>query len=348
MDNDRLTQIAVRHQVFLERFKNGQVKDFLKILKKAERDTLALITGLDVDSLDQLTKRQLRGVVRQTREIQVLAQQQATQELQADLLDFAAFEADFELSSLQSVLVSKKTLKSAALRAYSAALNSPITATGGLLEPFIRDWSVNRVKQVSNLVQTGWKQGWTLNDFKKQMRGTPARNFKDGLTRKQQNQATAVIHTSTQHVSSTARAATWQSNKDVVTGYKWVSTLDSDTTETCQGLDGEVFKLGQGPTPPIHIRCRSTIVAQVSSKFDYLDDDATRSSENGPIDSDTTYYEWLNMQTKEYQVEVLGPGKAAIFDRRGVTWFEDNNIDKFFQPITLGELKEKAQLQISN
>lgn len=346
MDNDVLTQIAVRHQVFLERFKNGQVRDFTKILLQAEKDTLALINSLDVDTLDQLTKRRLNAVVRQTNEIQRLAQQQAVTELTEELAEFAVFEADFELRSLNRVLLSDKTLSSAASTAYRTALNNPITATGSLLEPFVKDWSATRVKQVSNLVQKGWKEGWTLADYKKRLRGTPGRNFKDGLTRKQTNQATAAIHTATQHVSSTSRAATWESNKDVVTAYKWISTLDRSTTETCAALDGQVFKLGKGPNPPIHIRCRSTTVAQVSSKFKFLDDDATRSSENGPIDSDTTYYDWLGMQTKQFQVDVLGPGKAAIFERRGVTWFEDNNVDKFFQPLTLKELISKESLQL--
>lgn len=42
--------------------------------------------------------------------------------------------------------------------------------------------------------------------------------------------------------------------------YKYVAVLDSRTTETCKGLNGKVFKIGEGPLPPQHYGCRSFII----------------------------------------------------------------------------------------
>lgn len=69
-----------------------------------------------------------------------------------------------------------------------------------------------------------------------------------------------IIRTVIQHVASVGRTETMVANSDLVKGHQWVSTFDSRTTAQCQGLDGREFKIGDGPLPPIHVNCRSTII----------------------------------------------------------------------------------------
>ena len=49
--------------------------------------------------------------------------------------------------------------------------------------------------------------------------------------------------------------------------YQFVATLDNRTTPMCQSLDGRVFPLeekNQGENaPPMHVRCRSTIIGSL-------------------------------------------------------------------------------------
>lgn len=76
---------------------------------------------------------------------------------------------------------------------------------------------------------------------------------------------------------------TLKENSDVVQSVEWVSTLDSKTTPQCRTFDKRRFKLTEGPRPPIHISCRSTVVAV--TRFSALfAKDATRASfgEDGP------------------------------------------------------------------
>ncbi|UOF80395.1 minor capsid component [Caudoviricetes sp.] len=42
--------------------------------------------------------------------------------------------------------------------------------------------------------------------------------------------------------------------------YRWVSILDSRTSDICRSLAHKVFQRGKGPLPPMHPRCRSSVV----------------------------------------------------------------------------------------
>jgi len=151
-----------------------------------------------------------------------------------------------------------------------------------------------------------------------------------------------VVRTAIQHVASTARMETWAANADVVEVYRWVSTLDNKTTPTCRSLDGQVFKLGRGPRPPVHIRCRSTTVAEVDPKYDFLDEGATRSSASGYVDGDLTYYEWLKTQPEAFQDSAIGPTRGKLLRDGGLTAeeFARLNLGRNFEPLTLEEMRK--------
>lgn len=56
--------------------------------------------------------------------------------------------------------------------------------------------------------------------------------------------------------------------------YQWCSVLDSRTTEICQSRADQVYTYGEGPQPPAHENCRSTIIPY---DLDYGDADTTQS-----------------------------------------------------------------------
>jgi hypothetical protein len=114
-------------------------------------------------------------------------------------------------------------------------------------------------------------------------------------------------------------------------------------------LDGQVFKLGKGPKPPIHIRCRSTTVAELDERFNFLKEGAQRASKDGPVSSNQTYYEWLKTQSSEFQDEVLGKARAKLFREGGLSAerFAALNLHRNFTPMTLEEMKSKEPLAFS-
>jgi hypothetical protein len=61
-------------------------------------------------------------------------------------------------------------------------------------------------------------------------------------------------------VSSAARQEVWNANADIISGVRWISTLDGRTSSVCRGRDGHVFPIDSGPRPPAHVNCRSSTV----------------------------------------------------------------------------------------
>jgi len=346
-----LTDIATRHQIILEKLKSGKVKDFRLIATALEKEFIAETLKLNVVSLDQLTKKELAIVINNFKAINYVYQVQLTESLMFDLKDLAADEALFEKKTLNKVIRGNTKVKSAADVAFQKATSTPITATGDLLDPFIKNWSATRIKQVEAVVRNAYKEGLTLSQMTQRIRGTKANNYKDGLTNLSTRQAEAVARTSIQHVSATSRASTWEANKDIVIGERWVSTLDSKTTPVCQSLDGREFKLQQGPRPPIHIGCRSTTVPIIDPKLelDFLEEGATRSAYGGEVPAKQTYFDWLKNQPREFQNEAIGKGKASLLNDGTLTseQFGKLNMSKNFKPISLEDMKAKRDLIIN-
>lgn len=137
---------------------------------------------------------------------------------------------------------------------------------------------------------------------------------------------------------------TLKENSDVVQAVEWVSTLDSKTTAQCRTLDGRRVKLTEGPRPPIHINCRSTVVAV--TRFGALfSKDGTRASvgDSGPqqVRADLSYYDWLTQQPAAFQDKTIGPVRAKFLRDGGlsVDRFSELQLGRNFAPLTLEQVK---------
>lgn len=328
----------------LERLKAGKSKDYLRAAKKFEADIIAAANKLGVETMDQLTKKELNLLISNLTKLNKKYQSAIVKDLNKDLKKLAKDDAIFERDTINSFLP-KGIKATAADAAYSAALAAPINATGELLEPFIENWSRTRITQVNGAIRKGYQEGLTLNQMTQRIRGTKANNYRDGLTTLQTKQAQAVIRTSVQHISSSARMATMQRNKDIIKAYKWRSTLDGRTTQRCRSLDGLEFEMGRGPMPPLHIGCRSTInfVLDDSLGLEELDEAGTRASKTGPVPANQTYYDWLKDQPKSFQIEAIGKQRAEWLTDGKLTseQFARLNLNKNFEPLTLEEMRKK-------
>lgn len=338
-----LIEAATRHAVFLERLKAGEVRKFEPFLRKMdrvlrERLTRASLTGYQRDRIEKLladVDGLLLGIYREFK-----------QELKADLIELATYEAGFEARALERITTgSFEAVVPAVAQIRAAVLSTPLsvrgTDGGKLLDPFIEDWARAERQAVAGAIRRGYFEGRTTAQIIQDIRGTRANRYRDGLLAVTDRHAQAVVRTAVQHVATTARMETWQANDDLVIGYRWVSTLDSRTSTTCRSLDGKVFKFGKGPRPPAHINCRSTIVAELDGRFKFLRGSAERASQDGPVSAQETYYSWLKRQPAAFQDSVLGPTRGKLLRDGGLSAerFAELQLDKTFQPLTLDEMR---------
>lgn len=346
--SEALIEQTTRHSVFLERLKAGEVKRFEPFLREMDQVLRERLTRAD------LTAFQRNRVETLAREVGVLLSDilgRYETDLKDSLMSTADYEAGFEVRSLNEILTgSYEAVIPALTQVRSAVLTVPLSVRGAdggkLLEPFIKDWSRQEVVTISNRIRQGAFEGETTQDIIRAIRGTKARKYNDGLLAVTNRHAEAVTRTALQHVASVARQETWKANEDLVTGYRWVSTLDSKTSQQCRSLDGRIFQNGNGPVPPIHVNCRSSTVAELNSKFSWLKEDATRASKDGYVDADLSYYQWLKKQPASFQNEALGQSRAKLFREGGLTAeeFARLNLNRNFMPLTLDEMKAKEPL----
>ena len=338
--------LANKQQVYLERLKAGYVRRWDTVQTELRQRVNAVLSALEVENLQELTRRELQKALFGLRAAQLEVTAPAMESFLREMPGLAEYAAGLEVASLSSLVANppKFNAPTAAL-AYKAALENPVQATGELLEGLVRDWPVRDALRVSNLVQKGWGQGLTLQDMIRQACGTKKNGFKDGFLETSRQHAGTVIHTATQHVANAARMDVWERNGDVVKAYQWLSTLDRRTTQQCKSLDGRTFEPGKGPMPPIHPNCRSTTVAVLDPAFDFLDEGATRAS-GGPnpgyVSADENYYDWLKNQPQEFQDVAIGPTRGKLFRNGGLTpdRFAELNLGRNFEPLTLAEMRE--------
>lgn len=347
MQSPQLTDQTTRHAVYLERLKGGEVKKFTDFLREMDA---SITRRLSNKELTEYTRGRLERLLRATREDlrEILGDYQA--QLELSLINVGEYEAEFEAKSLSQLGV--ETVIPAASQVRAAIFTQPLHVTGTdggkLLESFISDWADSDADFVANKIRQGAYEGQTNHQIRQAIRGTVAANFKDGSLAVVNRHAEAITRTSVQHVASTARMETWQDNSDIVTGYRWLSTLDSRTSPTCRSLDQQVFKFGEGPLPPAHVNCRSTTMAELDGRYSYLNEGGTRaarSTKTGKtvdVPASETYYSWLKRQPVAFQNDAIGPTRAKLLRDGGLTAdrFAKLQLDKNFTPIDLNRMRE--------
>lgn len=336
---------VTRRQVFLERYKAEELRRldaFLRDIDRALRERLGRAgTAFQRDRIE--------GLLTEVGTLMEAIQRPYQRDLFDRLRELATHEADLEARSLAGLPLFQPTVPPPA-QLHAAVFAAPLGARGAggglLLEAFVSRWAENDRERVIGAIRRGAFEGRTTDQIIRDIRGTQARRFQDGILAVNRRAAATVVRTAVQHVATQARMETLMANADVLKGYAWSATLDARTSSQCRSLDGRVFELGKGPLPPAHPNCRSSIVP-VTKSFRELGIDADdlppgmRSSVDGPVDGTLTYYEWLKRQPRAFVEEALGPTRAALFLKGGIDAdeFARLQLDRNFQPLTLEELR---------
>src|SRR5699024_10546271 len=106
-------------------------------------------------------------------------------------------------------------------------------------------------------IRKAWANRWTVEETLttlvgdgERAQGTPSQLHRVNT------QAASVIHTATAHVAAIVGAGVMSA---VFGRYAWHSIIDGRTTEICISRNRRIYRFGEGPLPPSHIRCRSHI-----------------------------------------------------------------------------------------
>lgn len=342
----KLFDESVRWTILLERIKAGEVRNMDAALDKAYRAFEKVLRA--AGSLDSLSRTAVEQMVAQSRQAFLEAELAEITSHVERMTELAGDSVDTLAGMIQGAAAPGFTpgiVQVQAREAMAQALRAPLETNGDLLEPFLRGSSNTEAQRIANAARKAWSDGLTTDQAIARIKGTKSRRFQDGqLAVSKRNMAT-VVRTSVSHVNSQAQAVFMAENADLISGYRWVSTLDGDTSSVCRSLDGQRFKLDDksAPKPPAHPNCRSSTVPDLNEKYDWLSEGGTRSSENGYVDRNQTYYSWLKKQPAAYQDEVIGATRGKLLRNGGLTSeeFAALNLNRNFEPLTLAEMRKK-------
>lgn len=331
-NNIRLFDVLTRHQIYVEGVKAQHAREFNNVLRELDAEFREMFSRLRYRTLDAMTKAELRFFLSELKKVQNRVYGAYTTRLvkqleafmQADIqvskrifatlgkegdkeddkeddeapvtedeADFALERADdgSNLYPIAWLLAARNGGDQAKL--WGSITNAPIPANGILLLPFIAGFVSSASISVENIIRKGLANRATIQEIVDEITGTKAKNFRDGALGRINTQAGAVTATAIQHITSIAQAGIASIFFD---RYRWISIIDSATTEICRGRNGRIFRYGGGPLPPAHIRCRSKIAPVVAG-------------DNSELPS--TYYAWMKLQPENVQNDILGAQKAS-------------------------------------
>jgi SPP1 gp7 family putative phage head morphogenesis protein len=332
--NEQLRDRAVRHAIYLERFKGGQVSRMRKFLVDMEADILGKLNQ-HPDQTTEWGRKRLTLMLKQTREIQQAQMGKMGQTFIDELEDLIELEAEFAVTGLDKSIPLQTSIVQPAPNLLNAAVHSKPFA-GKLLKEWVKDYDAKTLREVQGAIKQGVAQGETIRQITGRLKAATGKNTK-GMT--------AMARTAVNHVTTTAREEIYKENSSVIKKVQWVSTLDGRTSLICMGLDGKVFPIGSGDRPPAHPNCRSTTIP-VTHAAQFIDPNATpaqRASMNGAVPAKMNYEAWLKTQPEAFQREVLGPGRFKLWKSGQI------KLDKFTDPrgtvIGIDKLRAKSGIK---
>lgn len=312
-----LSDVATRHQVHVQRYAGGSLKRLAKFITKAISTAKSRVSeGLSRYGTQRYEKQikelqgELAGVYGEMKQQAVL-----------DLTEFGGYEAEFNMTLLGKVVKTVVQLnRPSNEQIAAAALADPLDLEVGKgrqrisINGALDQYGTKKSAEIISEIRMGSALGETSGQISRRL---------TSLGVQQRDQAQALVNTMINHIA----------------------TLDSRTTLFCMSIDQTIIPL-DGPKPPYHWRCRTTVIPVLKDEFAREIPGSTRPSV-GPdgaeqVNSKTSYAEWLARQPAAFQKDVLGPARYELFSKGELSI--DRFVDDDGKTLTLKQLREREPM----
>ncbi len=344
-----LENTLTKHMVFLQRYAAGLNNTQEERFKDLARDVSMLINN----DLTSFGARRLNVIVNQLNTMVGVAMSGYVEEMTAAFEEYIPTEVEFQTKAHQAVLI--PTLAQVSVdRVEALFTEKKMSLVSGkavrsqtieeMLETFVEaigDSSASTIRQMINVgVAAGDNADKITRRIAKKLEGDIGSPNGKIRTWSKTNLLTAV-----NHVSQQARNEVVAANSDYFDEEKWSSVLDGHTSLVCAGRDSTIYKIGEGPYPPAHMRCRSLRLVYIKPEYAIIKK-SERASVQGPVDSRTTYNSWLKRQNNAFQDEALLSKTRGDLFRSGKVSVKDFT-DDAGRTLTLDELVSKEGITLN-
>lgn len=310
--NQELVEQNSRHSVYVQRYAGGLKNEFIPYLEQLRKDVAAWIATTEWSANRRNT------LLRELSAIQTAIYNEYNTQLILDLDEFGISESEWQARSLGSIIPEDSILETvvpAPQQIITAADTIPLIMEDSqvtkLLDDFIRDWSISEVQRVNNVISTGFSTGQTTQEIVRAISG-PHGIFDKQVRRNNET----IVRTATNHMSTIARERTLEENKQFVTGYRIIATLDD---RTCLAK-GQKVLMANGEYLPIEsIAIGDFVVSGAGVKRQVVDTPRSRSKqllnvtlETGNIVTCTADHRWLTHNRGWVEAQHLNEGDEIV------------------------------------
>lgn len=315
----------LRHQIYLEGLKEGELtrinRKYLTALEKIIKRELG---KLPFNRVDALTKTGRRAVITRIQR----AQKAALKEWRADLMTSLREYAKTDSTIAASVMRQHGKIKKPAIQElWAEVAKTNVKGSNTPVRQMLDKMSAQQMKAIDTTIRQAFDAGETIDDVYGAIRGTKETGYSDGLLRKYRDDLRANGKTIFQHVKGRVHSAV---ASGTFSRYRWVSVIDSATSSICRGRNGKVYTYGDGPLPPAHFNCRSSVVPIA----DNVDE---------PSDLDPPFFEWVQKQPEEFIRDIF-PANQAEKLIKGTAKRDDFPRFEGIGSLTMSEFKSKAEI----
>ena len=343
--NKQLFDDLIKQQIGVGRYAGQQAADMVDLLKLADADITAKI--LKWGESPRYTPARLKALLAEIKLMIADVYGEASDTLRNEMAAFAehAAEAAAATIAIEAPLawkpfgISKEQL--------AAILDTTPIRIGVnqslLFDEIFKGIAAGKEEKIRGAIRLSMVEGESVHQAVNRLVGTAANGFKDGVFHGSRRDLANITHTVIQHTNNRAVQALYQNNSEVLNGWIYMATLDSNTCSYCFSRSGKKYKLGEGQEPPLHVNCRCFAAPDVKTwrELGYDKDElatSTRASSSGQVKSDISFNDWLKGESPKTQRELLGPVRAKMFAEGKLTL--DKFTDNSGRLYTLEQLKK--------
>ena len=326
--NDLMAAESIRHSVQLSKYTNSVVRQIIAILNRADSRLFAeLVAALESVDPSSFKLTRLESLLSDVRTMNAQAYDALGMTLGDDLHSFVVYEASYQAQLLTGLIPSVHVASISAEQVFAAATAQPFQ--GVLLKGVWSDLAATRMKKIVRTIAQGFVENRTVDELVRELRGTRAAQYSDGLLEVSRREAATVTKTAINHFAAFVANRASEANADLLRAVQWSSTLDLKTSEICRARDGLLY--GPVDHEPIghdypwlggpgnaHWNCRSGQIMIFKSNDELGIDvpeivmNGTRASMDGQVPKDVTYLEWMKTLSPDEQDAVLGPTRGRL------------------------------------
>jgi len=299
--NEYLIDASTRHQIMLQRLSGGSFNKLKPLLEKLQKDIRARLSENPTD----FQMNRLTSLMRDIQSLFDAANSEVSKQLNLDLEEFIPYETDFQYRMLGNAVTTELTLPAieqvvaAVTTAKAELISGGVTKRLNIAE-MVETLGTKPVT-IENKIRAGIIEGKSVDQM--------VRDIMRVANQAHKRDVRTVVRTAFNLAGSEARRAVNTANSDVLIGERLIVTLDSRTSVTCYGLSvkGIIYKIGEGPQPPLHFGCRTVRVGVVDPRYAVPGIKGLKSARGDSgveqIDTDITFDQFLKNQSVAFQKE---------------------------------------------